>query len=359
MNRESEQQIGELSTKPYSSERAYPETHRVKKVLFSQEISATHAMTELERSCRWAGHLYQDPLVQVRFILPLSEEEQLLDTATAFHAFGNTARVNGRIPFQGRGREVALYYIQSESLDRPSYIPVSQTSHEEALEKGRIIRNRSIPTLPEGFEIAVIEFINGHARDILHDQPYENLCQEELAIQLALAHRDSFQYPHDFAQQTEEGVMEILNANPVIFAIDRNENAIASVGYLEADPNFSYSDITLIEPTYFTRPRYEGKGLSSLLRKATQNLVNHSQDIIRYNGAPLLVFNESVRTTSFPLSFGNGCELAGTADLRISGNLGDAYTAIGPANPDVGFMPMGLTYFADPRIALPLTDNFR
>ena len=59
-------------------------------------------------------------------------------------------------------------------------------------------------------------------------------------------------------------------------------------------------------------------------------------------GDPMIVFNESIRHTSFPLCLENGCYLGG--------NLGDSYTAIGPANPDAGYMPMGLTYFIDPRI---------
>lgn len=72
----------------------------------------------------------------------------------------------------------------------------------------------------------------------------------------------------------------------------------------------------------------------------------------------MIVFNESIRDSSFPLCLANDCRLAATRDMRISGNLGDAYTAIGPANPERGYMPMGLTYYPDPRVEAMLDDQF-
>lgn len=340
--------------------REYAETRRVKTVAFDDITTVASAISQLQDSCRRAESLFPDPLVQTRVILPVNEQGKLLNSVQNLCISRAKPQVVGRIPFHVDGETVAIYTIQAEYAGRPTFTPSSVISFEEMVQRGMQRRHLNHPqALPEGFVLYAVEFTGGCAHDTLRQTPLSNIDHEELAFKLAETHKECFTYPHDPAQQNPEEVAHIITENPVLIIMDTQNEQIASVGYLEQDTRFTFGNIALIEPTYFTHPDYERKGFSSQLRQATQQLARDSERVLSYRGQPMLIFNESVRHTSFPLSIENGCDLAATADLQISGNLGDSYTAIGDANPDIGFMPMGLTYFADPRIAIELPDRYR
>lgn len=340
----------------------YPETQRVKLVRFDELSSPLSTVEDAWNTWETAKDEYPSPLIQVRTVIPLDDQEELIsrmeEIQLAAADEGANARIAGRIPLRLDEGQFGLYYVQIEAGSRPAYR--AQSGHVEAVQRGVDKRNRYVErALPPGFTTHAVEFANGRAVDLLRGEEMD-IQAETLAQAIAGVHRLAFEYPHDPAQQTTEGALAILERNPVLIAVDHNRQQLASVAYLERDERFSLGGLALVEPTYFTHPgeEYRRHGLSSHLRKATQDLTRQSERIQVYNGSPILVFNESIRDTSFPLAIANNSRLAATHDLGIDGNLGDAYTAIGPANPEIGYMPMGLTYFPDPRIDARPHDSF-
>lgn len=341
----------------------YENTQRVKSVNMIDVISPVAMGEEVWRVWEHAQGLYEQPLVQVRGIVPVDDEGQLhaitQELSVAAESSSGRSNISGRIPFQIDGQAFGLYYMDIASQARRTYRDDNWMSHHQAIERGIQKRERfEQRPVPSGFRVAALEIAQGRLLDILTSSDMD-LDPEALAAEIAELHRVSFAYPHDPAQQTAEGAFAIMSANPTLVAFDPDMR-VASVGYLEQDTRFSFAGMRLIEPTYFTHPgeQYRRHGLSSHLRQATQQLVRHGYNSETYNGDPLIIFNESIRNTSFPLCIANGCRIAGTYDGSISGNLGDAYTAIGPANPEIGYMPMGLTYISDPRIELQLPGSY-
>ena len=341
----------------------YENTQRLKGVQMKDISSPVHMGEETWRLWEQAQDQYETPQVQTRAIIPLDEEgllrrvqEELQEAAISTDG---TACISGRIPFHIDDQSFGIYYFDIASGQRRAFRDAKWTEHKEAVRQGFDKRSRYEPrAVPPGYNISALEIVDGRLRDILSGQLLD-VDMEDVAAQVAEVHRLAFEYPHDPAQQTPNGALAIMLSNPTLVAFDENRR-VASVGYLEQDPRFTFAGIRLVEPTYFTHPgeQYRRHGLSSHLRQATQQLVRHSYNSQAYNGDPLIVFNESIRNTSFPLCIANGCRVAGTHDGSISGNLGDAYTAIGPANPEIGYMPMGLTYTADPRIELQLPGSY-
>ncbi len=326
-------------------------TQRVKSVRFGDISTADEIAERGFQIWQESQHLprFQHPLTQVRAIMPIAEEDKLLDYADQINT--ETTRLNaqtavvGRIPFRHNGQDLGIYYFQTESNSRPVYRNGNWLTHEQAIAEAMKKKQMRIDReLPPGFTVKVLECTEHGARDILTGRE-EKRDMAELAAEIAAVHKLAFAYPHDPAQQTPEGAYAILQNNPVAIAFG-SHNEVASVGYFEQDDRFTYGGIKLIEPTYFTHPgeEYRRHGLSSHLRMATQMMSQKADSILTWGGNAAVIFNESIRNSSFLLSQYH-CELAGNANGRISGNLGDAYTAIGPANPDIGYMPMGLTYY--------------
>ncbi len=362
-NRESENYILGILQRSEWDVTDYENTQRLKGVRMNDISSPIHVGEETWRLWEQAGNHYETPQVQTRAIIPIDEEgllrrvqEELQEAALST---GGTARISGRIPFQIDEQAFGLYYVDIASGQRRAFRDTKWTEHNEAIRQGFDKRSRyETRAVPPGYNISALEIRDGKLRDILSGQWLEE-DMEEIAAQVAGVHKLAFEYPHDPAQQTSEGALAIMMSNPTLVAFDIHRQ-VASVGYLEEDPRFTFAGIRLVEPTYFTHPgeQYRRHGLSSHLRQVTQQLVRHSYNSQAYNGDPLIVFNESIRNTSFPLCIANGCRVAGTTDGSISGNLGEAYTAIGPANPEIGYMPMGLTYTVDPRIELELEGSY-
>lgn len=330
-------------------------TQRLKSVHFSETSHPSEVMQETENLWETATQIYSTPLVQVRAVLAQEAEVNLLGgvdrltemvSASGFEA---SARVAGRIPFRADSGLYSIYYIHLESSRRPSYKPDHCVSHENAVlagyEKGR---NPGAKPLPGEYSLYALDFSGEFPIDILSGETV-HINRDLFCREVSEVHKLAFEFPHDPSQQTPEGVREIINNNPVLVALDELHH-IASVGFLERDDRFTFEGISLVEPTYFSHPEHGNKGLSSHLRQTTQRLADMSASINLYNNMPLIIFNESIRHTSFKLCIENGGNLAGSIDSPITGNLGDAYTAIGPANPETGYMPMGLTYFISQEI---------
>ncbi len=321
----------------------YENTQRIKSVLF-EPTTTERAIYELSAIWSDGKMRYETPLVQVRAILPIEEELDLISQTNNL-SVNIQASVNGRIPFQINNQNYGLYYLQAESNQRRAYRHENHLAHEQAVELGlQKRRGHEIRPIPAGYSIHAIEFINNNAIDLFTGNGV-SICLDHLANEIVRVHKRAFDYPHDPAQRTLQGARDIISNNPIVLALNPS-GCVASVCYLERDNRFTFGNIALVEPTYFTDPKEEGKGLSSLLRQTVKMIVEIDRG---YNGSPILVFNESIRHSSFPLCLENGFHLAG--DLKtISGDLGEAYTAIGLANPNAGCMPLGLTYLGDPRI---------
>ena len=327
-------------------------TQREKVVLFDRPYSVDEILSVFEDTMDSAYERYQMPLAQIRAILPTRDESVLFERMQEVqnHLPQDRVAVIGKIPFVLDGEEYGIYYCQAESRLRHSYNRGSEKSHEEEVSYGVNKRSRRLQTLPEGFSLHVIEFINGEARSILRNGEILPISSTALSEQLAALDRKTFAYSHDPSQQNPEKVRDIIESNPTVVLFDGHGNVV-SAGYLEQDSRFTFGNIALVEPTYFTNKNYAGKGFSSHVRRATQDLIRNSHLVNSYGGNPILVFNESIRNSSFHISLENGCLLAGDG-VTISGNLGDAYTYIGEANPTTGLMPMGLTYYRDPRLSI-------
>lgn len=334
----------------------YDNTQRVKKVLFDRPYSAAEVLPTLLDTWALAEQEgYTLPLAQVRVIMPLSQEENLREgmgfVQELLEDKNVATRIAGRIPFYRDGESYGIYYLQVENRNRPAF--PSKRSHNEAVAYG--IERRGInrrKELPQGFSLHAIEFVHGSAHNLLGTNNQEDMTMEDLAQQLVSLHKAVFPYPHDPAQQTVEGVREILQNNPVAFITDSHGQVISAV-LLERDDRFTFGGISLVEPTYFTHPadQYRQHGFSSHLRTSVQELARNSNAIFQYGGSPIMIFNESIRDISFHLCIENGYFLAGDGTI-ITGDLGDAYTAIGRATPKTGFAPLGVTYYPDPRLGI-------
>lgn len=329
---------------PETSVKEDPNTQRVKSVLFDRPYSANEITGVFLDSWDLSADLYEHPLAQVRAIMPVSQEEQLLEQFDRLHASfpDDDIGVVARVPFTLDGEKYGIYYCQAASLDRALWQTDPTKPHEEAVVYGESRRGRrEIGNLPEGFRLFAVEFVKGRARDILHNGNELPINIDDFAGELVDLHKAAFPIPHDPNQQTVEGVKEIIVNNPTIIVCDDN-GKLLSAGFLERDLRFTFGNIALVEPTYFTHPgsEYRGHGFSSHIRRATQELVRLN---MAYGGSPMLVFNESIRDTSFQLCLENWCQLAGEG--RISGDLGEAYTLIGS-----GFKPLGVTFYESPRL---------
>lgn len=346
--------VEELSTSrqytdiPRGDVSEYHNTQRVKTVRFDRPYAPEEITGVLLDAWNIAGERYPTPLAQVRAIMPVSQEPVLLEqlAEVSQRVSDSNVAVVGRVPFKVNRRNYGLYYCHAES-PRPAF--PSSRSHEASIQYGLERRaRRQEREFPSGFNLQVVEFANAVARNPLSGETTQ-LDMRNLAQQLVALHKICFAYPHDPSQQTEEGMMEILSNNPVAFITDPN-NQIASAVLLERDDRFTFGNIALVEPTYFTHPggEYREHGLSSFLRDTVQRLVQNSSAIESYRRDPILLFTESIRHISFHLCLETGFPLAGDGKV-ITGNLGN-YTLIGDANPDTGYMPMGLTYYRDPRL---------
>lgn len=292
---------------------------------------------------------FASPLVQYRCILPREEEECLIKYQSELQDYlGNSTRVwiPGGIPYQVNGEQFGLYYLQMASPDRHQYSfpDVTQNiTHTEAVARGLMGRNRPQKQLPDNIAIVTIADIGGQIVQICDNEPI-GLSEDALIEALIRAHRTSFDFPHDKGQRTKEGLRSIMTSNPLTFAYDRETTDIAGVGILERDERFTHGGIALVEPTYFTDPRYRQHGISGALRRETQRIFTRPNEAI-YGGRSTIVFNESIRPTSFGISLASGSYLPSGFGDNFDGKLGEAYTYLGPANPCSGLMPMGLTHF--------------
>jgi hypothetical protein len=292
-------------------------------------------------------------LTQIRVIMRDLDGTGLARQIHPANDFGISTSVNGRIPIPGTGQ--SLFYVTTENRARQSYNPEGNT-HEQAVAKGmrgRELRNNSgwveqtkSELVRNGITLHAVDFTNGI--DMLTGQSLELDGQqsdiEVIASQLAGLFRSGFEYSHDPAQQATAGQIAILESSPVLLA--RKNGQVIAAGVLEADSKFDFQGWKLVEPTFVTQPgnEYRGIGISSVLRHEMRNLIN-SANYLQYYG-PTIVFCESIRASSGPLSIANGFDLAADVGAGISGNLGEAYTYIGPANPETGMVPMILTYAA-------------
>jgi hypothetical protein len=329
------------------------ETQRVKSVFFAEPITSLAATAELVDIWSASKKSYITPLAQVRAILPYHQEESLIlkmrDLQDKIEGDAVKVGIIGRIPFQLGNDVFGIYYLQIESKTRKTFSGEGYMAHSDAVVLGFNKRQNHRPAIiPDGFSIHAIGFAGHQPLDYLTGERL-NFNLNQLSYEIAQVHSSTFEYAHDPAQRTVDGAREILQNNPTLIAVDRR-GKIASVGYLERDPRFTFGNIALVEPTYFTLSEYRSLGLSSLLRQTAMRLVKMDRKVSAYNDSPMIIFNESIRHTSFPLCIANGYSLAGTQDLTIPGDLGNAYTAIGKANPDAGYMPLGLTYATNPHL---------
>ncbi len=321
-------------------------TQRIKSVCFDRPSAPDNIGLRSWEIWEEARREFSNPLVQVRAIMPMAQEGELLNYVAQIHEEvqrGDAeAWVPARIPLDDN---MAIYYAQIACNRRPSYQNGHSITHEEAvaqaLEKGPTKRR----PLPEGFSTKVLEWPNCHAHacDILTNNE-EPLGMEEIARDIAELHRRTFKHPHDPEQQTVDGVCRILENNPVGLVLNPN-GGVVSAAIWEQDKRLA--SLVFAEQTYLTDldPNYQGHGFSSDLRHATRRLTKESDKISVYGGRKVLPYVESITGTSFILSLRNGFQLAGTPNGRITGNLGKAYTAIGDAFwENGGLHSMGVTF---------------
>ncbi len=292
-------------------------------------------------------------LTQIRVIMPDVEGTDLARHIHAANDPGISTSVNGRIPIPGTGQ--SLFYITTENPSRASY-NLEGISHEQAVAKGmrgRELRNNSgwveqtkSELVRNGITVHAVDFTSGI--DMLTGRSLELDGQqpdiEVIASQLASLFSLGFEYSHDPAQQTTARQRAILESSPVLLA--RKNGQVIAAGVMETDSKFDFQGWKLVEPTFVTQPgnEYRGIGISSVLRHEMRNLINSANYLQCYG--PTIVFCESIRASSGPLSIANGYDLAAHSESGISGNLGEAYTYIGPANPNTGMVPMLQTYVA-------------
>lgn len=289
-----------------------------------------------------------NPLVQHRCIVPLSDEHTLSKYQQDIqHQLGDDVRVwiPGGIPYRVNGDNFGLYYLHIADNERIQYQvqnDPSNMTHAEAVNRGMVGRGKPSKQLPTNISVATVADIEGRLVQVCGNAPID-LDEGHLIDALRWAHESSFAYPHDPNQRTESGIRNILTHNPITFAYDRKMERVAGAAFLEKDCTFTHGGIALVEPTYFTPSDYGRHGISSALRRANMELCAQSIPGF-YGGKPVIIFNESIRGSSFGISLANRCSLPGGAIGRFDGDLGNTYTYIGPANPKTGLMPMGLTY---------------
>jgi len=330
-------------------------THRVKGKRFDSVTRDPESLIKDVLSLWSVGtREFQNPLVQARHVCPIDQEAELLELVSERNAIlpsDSQVRVNGRIPFMDPDTDehLAIYFTSIEDSSRAQFNSPNQVDHGTAIQTF-MEKGLSEPRpLPEGVEIrAIRELQDGEIYDYLSDEVLEEMDTETVARQLAELHTQSFAHAHDRSQTKPSGQSEILKENPVIVAIDTTTNEIVAAGLMEQDTDFNFG-ITLTEPTFYTARDYRRQGISTHLRKTMQHLIDMPTYFNR-GYQPTIIFNESIRGSSFIGSLRAGCKLSGdlqaTGDSNgIDGNLGNAYTYIGPANPETGLMPMGLTHW--------------
>lgn len=300
-------------------------------------------------------------LVQGRFVLPISQEQQLLNMSMDLNQTyedNDYLRVNGRIPFVDptSGQILGLYYLTHESPFRAKYHfsePLGgrpmNINHRQAVMRAHVegIKPASGRDLPEIEILALRADKTGEMIDYLN-HGNTGISLSDLAWQLARLHRTCFEYAHDDNQATEAGQREILENNPVVVALHHDQ--LVAVGLIEGDDSFNFG-VHLSEPTYYTHPDFQRQGISTSLRIAVDQLIDNPRYLVEHGST--IVFSESIRAISFLASLRSGNAIAAIIDPRypnrqvlgpIDGNLGNAYTYIGPANPHTGLMPMGLSF---------------
>lgn len=332
----------------------YTDTNRVKGIAFTSISTPSEAVTGLEEGFSISRQEnLANPLVQYRAILERSSESQLLDLLEQRNNNLPSwchARLNARIPFGHMVGDYGLYYLSIESPGRGQYgnsVDQLQITHQQALERAR--RMLIVPRNP-GYIIQALNLRDGTAFDEDGNQTdplFDQSNRDQLVQSMIKANKKSFDYSHDPNQRTPQGLIEIINNNPILVAVPvENPNTVASVGIVERDSRFTYGDIALVEPTYYTDPDHERRRLSARIRRLTNLLVRNDEFNSYYDAKGTLVFNESIRASSFILSLRSGSKLGGDADSpMINGDLGRAYTYIGPAKPETGLMPLGLSYY--------------
>ena len=324
-------------------------TQRIKPVLF-EEVSDPWALTNTaNRAWDQARRELDYPLIQVRGVVPMALERELIREVEGSGPFAVVAR----IPFNIDREPAAIYYVQAEVNGRPGYKFADDDlniSHRQALARASEKMNRGFKILPDGYTVrSMIPDSSGSRMQATNDKHFF-MDTPELAKVLVETHKACFEYPHDSNQQDVYEVEKTLRNNPIVLAFDVRDNVVA-VGYIEKDKRFTLGNgLTLVEPTYWTLPTHRHAGASYHLRQAAKDLYDQEGNII--------CFGESVRSTSFVLILASGYELAGTDDLAITGNLGDAYTAIGPANPGVGYIPMGASFHTSSNIRVNPENRF-
>jgi hypothetical protein len=324
-------------------------TQRIKPVLFDQISNPSVLVDTAGEAWEYATKQLGHPLVQVRGVMQVALERELMKQVSEKGPFNVVAR----IPFNYENEPVAIYYVQAQQENRPSYKfkeGYKNISHEEALRRALEKAARGFDALPDGYSIKrLIPDSDGNKMNAVNDGEF-NVGVGELAKILVNTHKACFDYPHDVNQEDVNAVSETLRNNPLVVALDASEN-VAAVGYIEKDPRFTLDrNITLVEPTYWTVPEHRRGGLSHHLRLEAKRLYDEIGNIIS--------FGESVRPTSFVLILASGYSLSGTSDLSISGNLGNSYTAIGPANPASGYISMGASYYTSSNIRANLDNGY-
>lgn len=314
--------------------------NRLKGHCLSTSIHPQDAFEAVDRAWDSALSTHGDQaFVQLRCVIPLRQEDEIIRLNTRASSSDAESSIAGRIPFLHANEAFGLYYLHRASIQRPSIkIDSPIQTHQQALYAAN--KTRKVRPLDQEFQTHVVQFNGSVAFDALTDRQIPFLDRESTVEQIQQLHRFSFDHPHDTSQRDQVGINKILDHNPVVLAAAASQ--IAAVGFIEQESQPMLGTVHLSEPTYFTHPEYRSRGLSYHLRQATKVWINTQPNHI--------CFAESVRYSSFPLSIGSGFRLAGTPDSAIQGNLGDAYTYIGPANPQTGYMPMGLSYFESPAI---------
>ena len=103
----------------------YDNTQRVKSVLFTEPSMVEASVTEAVRIWDVGQNFYPTPLVQVRAILPLAQEQLLLSQMKNLETClqsDDSARVSvaGKMALKVDGFEYGIYYLQIESANRKS-----------------------------------------------------------------------------------------------------------------------------------------------------------------------------------------------------------------------------------------------
>lgn len=318
--------------------------NRLKGYQFAEPIMPDTAISGLSAAWEVASGTFEDPLVQLRCIVPLALEANLIDLVSAENQEDKSEMyIAGRIPFVLDGDTMGLYYVHQESAQRHGFIASGPIrTHQDAI--NRALRPRASAPLSPDYRIHTVQFSGDTAYDLLTDRVLDFLPRESVVDQICQLHQEAFAHPHDVSQRTTAGVNQILDHNPIFLACQGEH--LAAVGFVEQDSSVVCDQYSLCEPTYFTQVRHRSHGLSRHLRDATRRWVDTQGNV--------LCFAESIRSTSFPLSLQSGFSLGGTPESLIPGDLGNAYTYIGDANPESGYMPMGLSYYVSKSISQEL-----